>query len=400
MRTSLSARPEESAALVGSKKASLYRPYKMDLVRERSSARKFTVISTFSGGGGSSTGYRLAGGAVLGANEFVPEAARTYRSNYPDCHLDTRDIRELIRSSATLDIFLAKSGTTRGQLDLLDGSPPCCQFSSVGSGITDQDVMRSYSDVRQSHIATLAHDFAEFAIEVDAKTVVMENVPEILTTGSEIFAGVIRTLGARYFTQAKILVAHDHGVAQKRRRAFLVGIRHDVGKKVGIHSDRDVGTVFPIPTASNPTIRDALADLDQSSMDVAPYAKSARTSSLAGLIRKLPKEPARNTKLCHVSPGETKHFSLVRTSWDLPAPTLTASGQKPNGLTGVCHPLHDRKFTIPELKRLSGLPDDFILTGTMSQAAERICRMVPPLLTAALAESIYEKVLKPYGAAE
>ena len=53
--------------------------------------------------------------------------------------------------------------------------------------------------------------------------------------------------------------------------------------------------------------------------------------------------------------------------------------------------------TLPELKRLTALPDDFVLTGTLSQAAERVCRMVPPLLTKAIAESVYYKVLLPYA---
>ena len=41
------------------------------------------VISTFAGGG-SSTGYRLAGGKILCINEFVEEAQNTYKENYPD----------------------------------------------------------------------------------------------------------------------------------------------------------------------------------------------------------------------------------------------------------------------------------------------------------------------------
>jgi site-specific DNA-cytosine methylase len=65
-------------------------------------------------------------------------------------------------------------------------------------------------------------------------------------------------------------------------------------------------------------------------------------------------------------------------------------------MTGAVHPEFDRKFTIPELKRLFGLPDDYVLTGTLGQAAERICRMVPPFLTKAIAESMYENVLRPF----
>jgi DNA (cytosine-5)-methyltransferase 1 len=71
--------------------------------------------------------------------------------------------------------------------------------------------------------------------------------------------------------------------------------------------------------------------------------------------------------------------------------------QQPNRLSGVIHPVEDRKFTLPELKRLTALPDDFVLTGTLAQGAERACRMVPPLLTKAIAEAIYQRVLLPYS---
>ena len=83
-------------------------------------------------------------------------------------------------------------------------------------------------------------------------------------------------------------------------------------------------------------------------------------------------------RLSHVSPGDHSKFTLTRCSYDLPAPTLTVFGQQPNGMTGVIHPEYDRKFTIPELKRLFGLPDDYALTGTLGQGAERILWMVPP----------------------
>ena len=42
-------------------------------VLDNSNKELFNVISTFAGGGGSSTGYRLAGGKILCVNEFVEE---------------------------------------------------------------------------------------------------------------------------------------------------------------------------------------------------------------------------------------------------------------------------------------------------------------------------------------
>ena len=55
----------------------------------------FTVISTFSGCGGSSLGYKLAGYKVLWANEFIKAAAETYKANHKKTILNQKDIRDL-----------------------------------------------------------------------------------------------------------------------------------------------------------------------------------------------------------------------------------------------------------------------------------------------------------------
>ena len=56
--------------------------YNLKDVVESSKRERFNVISTFAGGGGCSTGYRLAGGKILCVNEFVESAVDTYKSNY------------------------------------------------------------------------------------------------------------------------------------------------------------------------------------------------------------------------------------------------------------------------------------------------------------------------------
>ena len=43
-----------------------------------------------------------------------------------------------------------------------------------------------------------------------------------------------------------------------------------------------------------------------------------------------------------------------------------------------------------------GPADDYALTGTLDQAAERIGNMVALFDTKAIAESVYEEVLEPY----
>lgn len=62
----------------------------------------YNAISTFSGCGGSSLGYKMAGFRVLWASEFIPAAQDTYRANHPATILDTRDIRN-VQASDILD---------------------------------------------------------------------------------------------------------------------------------------------------------------------------------------------------------------------------------------------------------------------------------------------------------
>lgn len=200
----------------------------------------------------------------------------------------------------------------------------------------------------------------------------------------------------RYFAGWQVLNSNEFGVPQARRRGFVLAVREDVARAVGIRTDEDIVHLYPVPTNPGLTVRHAFEGLQQAAEDIWPWQRTAMTTSLGTAIPRLPKNPMRLTRIQHVSPGDLSKFTLTRCSWNLPAPTLVVAGQQPNGMTGTIHPDQDRKFTIPELKRLFALPDDYQLTGTLSQAAERICRMVPPLMTKAIGDRLYHRVLKPY----
>jgi DNA-cytosine methyltransferase len=397
--------PPRSAAATNNSGTGEYQPYVMDDVRRASAARRFTVVSTFAGGGGSDIGFHLAGGYVMLINEFVPEAARTYAANFPDTPIDKRDIRPITANAASVMAFLDLAELRPGEFDVLNGSPPCCEFSTAGRGPADPNELRRYSDTRQKSTATLILDFFKLAKHARPKVVVGENVPALAgQRHGTFFQAALDTLRYAdaehtrrlYFANSAVLSSDGFGVPQRRRRLFFIGVRADVAEAVGITGDADVLALFPEPSDHPVSIRSALAGLRQDHAEIYPWYRAAMAGSLGPVIARFPRNPCRLLRARDVGLTTTR-FSMARCAWDHPAPTLAVTGQGPDALSGALHPEADRKFTIPELKRLFALPDDFALTGTLAQAAERICRMVPPRVMQAIAERVYGHVLQPYA---
>ena len=120
----------------------------------------YKVISLFSGTGGSSLGYKLAGLKVLLSNEFVEAAWECYEANFPGTVCLHEDIRKL-----TGDIILSKVGLKKGELDVLDGSPPCASFSTAGKREKKWGTVTKYSDVEQ-RVDDLLFEYARILGEI------------------------------------------------------------------------------------------------------------------------------------------------------------------------------------------------------------------------------------------
>ena len=120
---------------------------------------KPTVISLFAGCGGSSLGYQMAGFKELLAIEWDDNAVETFKLNFPDVPVYHGDITKLTGNEC-----LRLAGIEKGQLDILDGSPPCQGFSTAGK--------RKWDDPRNS----LFQEYVRILIELQPKVFVMENV--------------------------------------------------------------------------------------------------------------------------------------------------------------------------------------------------------------------------------
>jgi DNA (cytosine-5)-methyltransferase 1 len=378
-----------------------YKRYTLKDTLESEQRALFNVLSTFAGGGGSSTGYRLAGGKILAINEFVPEAQNTYRENYPDTLIIPGDIKKLTGKD-----FMINTGLKPGELDLLDGSPPCSAFSMAGSvshgkGRTHADAFgktKQYSDIKGvENVEDLFFEFLRVAEEIKPKVIIGENV-EGLTMGEakEYFHRIQNTFEQiGYLVVADVLDASYFGVPQSRKRTFFIAVREDVAEKVGINF-MTMYQLYPNKNDTRTTLGEAINDVineDNEELDYL-FDKISPEKAVGKTLMKMPKDPDKVlTGMDYHEKGH--HFNLKRSSLRKPCPTITAMGNLA-GIAGTCHPLEDRKFTIKELKRIMSLPEDFKLTGQHKQQSERIGRMVPPLMMKALAESVYNKVLKPY----
>jgi DNA (cytosine-5)-methyltransferase 1 len=374
----------------------IYVPYYMADVFRASAQRKFTVASTFGGGGGSSLGNLLAGGCVRLAIDHSAEAVRTYRANFTNTLVVQGDIRRIAATrDATLAVF-ERAGIKPGELDILDGSPPCNEFSRLGPGIT------------VGGTADLIFDFVRMAKWMMPRVVIIENVPELAGRYRDILENALDELrfgdhGERvYFPAYQKLIASEYGVPQKRKRLIVIAGRADVATAAGITTDAGLDRVFPRPTTPVPmTAWSALKGLPQSEADEAPWVLAMMSSPHARIVPLLFRDPAKWKKpkwirARHVGLSSKSRYTLVRPDPALPLPTLTAFAQQDDSRCGVLHLTEPRKLTIPEQKRGHGFPDDFVFPGTLAQAAERMGNAVPPLLMKAVAESVYEKVLRPF----
>ena len=378
-----------------------YKRYTLQDTLDSEKRSLFNVLSTFAGGGGSSTGYRLAGGKILAVNEFVPEAQNTYRENYPNTTIVPGDIKEL-----TGTYLMEQAGVKVSELDILDGSPPCSAFSMAGSvshgeGRTHADAFgkkKQYSDIKGvENVEDLFFEFLRVAKDIKPKVIIGENV-EGLTMGEakEYFHKIQNTFEEiGYLIVANVLDSSYFGVPQSRKRCFFIGVREDVAEKVGINF-MTMYQLYPDKNDFRTTLGEAINDIvneDKEELDYL-FDKISPEKAVGKTLMKMPKDPDKVlTGMDYHEKGH--HFNLKRSSLRKPCPTITAMGNLA-GVAGTCHPIEDRKFTIKELKRIMSLPEDFKLTGKHKQQSERIGRMVPPLMMKALAESVYNKVLKPY----
>lgn len=306
------------------------------------------AVSLFSGCGGSDAGVVAAGFEVVMANDKLPYARDVYLANHPNTDYLVKDVVKI---------------TAFPDAELLVGCYPCQGFSQGG--------------VRQASrgINTLYLEFARALRSIRPRAFVVENVSGMVRKN---FAHLLEDqfkvfTEAGYRVKAQVLNAMDYGVAQERRRIFIVGVRDDLGVEYQFpEPSHGIGRAMP-----HKTIEQAIADLpawpegEFYARDFHWYYMSRDRRRDWHQVSKTIVANPRHMPLHPMSPSLKK---LEHNVWvfenDAPA----------------------RRFSYREAARLQGFADNFIFPDTTAGSLDMRYKVagnaVPPPLFQAVVEAL------------
>lgn len=338
--------------------------------------KKLNVISLFSGMGGMDLGLKKAGYKIVVHVDNDPYCAETLKKNWKKTPIICKDIATL-----KSDEILKKAKIRKKDVDIIAGGPSCQPFSRSNEG-----KRKGTKDAR----GLMIFEFARIVDEIQPKAFIMENVAGLLSSnrGKDFQKLLSHYKKIRYNVFYKVLNAADFGVAQKRRRLFLVGFKKNANFK------------FPIPTHGNGlkpfvTVKEVIGDLDDGNVHDGAISIGGKHGHL---INKIP--PGINY-IYYTSEFGNKHILFKDRSkfWtfllklDPNEPSTTIQAQPWNSV-GPFH-WNNRRLTLDEIKRIQGIPDSYFISGIRGNGNEygsnawmQIGNAVPPKLAEAVGKQI------------
>ncbi len=328
---------------------------------------KFKSIEVFAGAGGLALGLEKAGFEHIGLVERDRWAAQTLLKNRPNWNVLCEDIAK-VADQNLCKLF----GVERGELDLLSGGAPCQSFSYAGKRL-------GLNDIR----GTMFYHYAKFLDKLQPKFFLFENVRGLLTHDKgrtfKVISEIFREQG--YRIRFKILNAWDYGVAQKRERLIVVGVRQDLSSFT---------FNFPEPDPQKLMLRDILNNVPDSEGSFYSDKKKKLFELIppGGCWRDLPEPLAKDyMKSCWYMGGGRTGI-LRRLSLDEPCLTVLTTPQMKQ--TERCHPIELRPFNVRENARIQSFPDDWFFEGPVAEQYKQVGNAVP----VNLAKSVGLAILK------
>jgi len=326
-----------------------------------------TVMSTFSCGGGSSMGYKLAGCDVIAANDIDPEMAYHYKLNLNPKHYYLCPIKDLLTTKLPDELF---------NLDILDGSPPCSTFSMAGSREKSWGKDKHFREGQAKQVLSdLFFDYLDLVEYLKPKVAIAENVKGMIQGNAKGYVKLVmeRFREAGYRTQLFLVNAADCGVPQKRERVFFIALRNDIDKP----------KLVLAPKHRWISAGEATSDLQRLTGDEIRDTAPKQT----GLIYwKTAKKGESFSVTVKEQKGKSSFFNKFRLNDKIPCGTLSATD------FDFYHWNECRILTYREWKRLGSFPDDY-QAKTDKIGKYMIGMSVPPRMTEQVARAVIDQWL-------
>lgn len=387
--------------------------------RRRLRSSRPLCIDLFAGAGGLAEGFLRAGFEIVSGVDSDADARSTFMANFPQASFFEGDIQHIEGKH-----LLHDAGLQRGELDCLIGGPPCQSFSY-------NNHERSATHVRSK----LFRHYLRLVAALRPKTIVMENVPGILTIGDgKVLSAITEELTKLgYECEARVLFAEDFGVPQERRRVFFVGTRkgwdaklfprgtHGPAAKPSEAANSWVHRWQPrsgIRTNELVTVWDAISDMPllKNGASKTRYTKAPRTefqktaralvgaelnnhttrTLTKGMLRRIATVPAggnwRDIPRRLLTKGmkraekshHTKRYGRPRRH-DLSCTILTKCDPH---WGAYVHPTQNRVISVREAARLQSFGDHFEFRGLIHSQYNQVGNAVPPALAKAIAAAV------------
>jgi len=320
-----------------------------------------TCFSTFSCGGGSTMGYKLAGYRMLGNVEIDPTINAVYKKNHHPKYNFEMDLRAFNE--------LAEIPEELYHLDVLDGSPPCSTFSMAGSREKAWNVPKQFREGQAFQtLDDLFFVFIDTVRKLRPKVVVAENVKGLTAGNAKGYLNqIIREFrDMDYSVQIFLLNAADYHVPQARERVFIVANRMGYPK-------------LRIPAPSDPI---KFGEVCSEEGGDPPSEMIARLRNYV-----LPEDRGLGDIMQRVV-GKNTYFNYRLVEKDWICPTITAS-------TRPMRKWDWTSFTDEDIINCSSFPEDYDFGN---QDPLYICGMsVPPKMMEAVAGAIKSQWMEVVG---
>ncbi len=335
-----------------------------------------TAISLFAGPGGLDLGAARTGLQIKVAVDSDEDAMATYRRNFPQVtHVLHEDLLDL-RPQDLLDLG---GWGKRMRPELVLGAPPAGAFSKSGQWL---EWKRLGLDPQHGLVGV----FVRYVIDIDPAGFVFESVPGLASPRSPYRAAFVSMLArleqAGYLVSVGIMTATRFGVAQERRRLFLIGVKSAFADSPAILPFGYSGRML--------TSGEALAGLPD-----LPEPGEQPSGKWAALLPLVP--PGMNYRIFTKEFGYTSPLFrwrsrywnfLLKLAPDRPSPTIQA---RPGPSTGPFH-WDNRRLRVPELRRLFGFPDEFTFAGSRRSIQGQIGASVPPPMAEAVTAALRAEI--------